>query len=282
VETYEDIWIISLYFLLLPHISPFSLFMNLWPHQAPCLIIGHRGAMGYAPENTLASFEEAVRRGADLIELDVQLSQDNEVVVLHDTSVDRTTNGEGLVRDLPWKKIKTFDAGAWYGSEFSHQYVPSLNDVISRFKHRKTTRHHALGVVIELKTVKGSGGSLADAVVAILHKEQFAERSIVISFDAVALQEVHAAGKRIPTGYLYSEEKEKEESPIDRAKAIGAHAILPRKTAVSSRLVTQAHKADLAVATWTANTKNEMKRMLACGVDAMATNYPDRLRALMI
>ncbi len=236
--------------------------------------------MGYAPENTMASFEEAIRRGADLVELDVQLSQDNEVVVMHDTSVDRTTHHEGLVRDLPWKKLKMMDAGAWYGMEYAHQYVPSLSDVISRLKHRKTTRHHALGLMIELKTLRGSGGSLADAVVAVLHKEQFVDRAVVISFDAVALQEVRTADKKITTGFLYSEEK--DENPIEKAKAIGVHAIMPKKTAVTARLVANAHKADLAVSTWTANTKNEMKRLITCGVDAIATNYPDRLRALMV
>ena len=81
--------------------------MTLWPRQSPCVVIGHRGAMGYAPENTLSSFEEALRRGADLIEMDVQLSADNEVVVMHDTSVGRTTNGEGFsAGSCPGKKLK--------------------------------------------------------------------------------------------------------------------------------------------------------------------------------
>ena len=253
--------------------------LTLWPHQAPCLIIGHRGAMGYAPENTLASFEEAIRRGADLLEMDVQLSQDGEVVVMHDTSVDRTTNGEGLVRDLPWKKLKSFDAGAWYGPDYSKQFVPSLSEVIDRFRIRRTARHHPLGLIIELKTVRGSGGSLADAVVALLQREQFTDKAFVISFDAVALQEVRAAHKHLPIGLLYSEES--EDSRVTQAKQIGAQAILPRKTCVTARGVAAAHKADLAVVTWTANTKNEMKRMITCGVDAIATNYPDRLRALM-
>ena len=235
--------------------------------------------MGYAPENTLASFEEAIRRGADWIELDAQLSQDGEVVVMHDTSVDRTTNGEGLVRDLPWKKIKTFDAGAWYGADFAHQYVPSLSDVIARFRDRRAAQHHAVGLIIELKTVRGSGGALADCVVGILNREGFTDRAVVISFDAVALQEVHAVNKNLPTGLLYSEEK--DDSPLAQARAIGAHAIFPRKTCVTARGVAAAHKAGLAVATWTANTKNEMKRMIACGVDAIATNYPDKLRALV-
>jgi len=85
-------------------------------------VIGHRGAMGYAPENTLVSFEEGIRRGADLLEMDVQLSADGEVVVMHDTSVDRTTDGAGFVRDLPWKKLKTFDAGIWFGPDHSGQF----------------------------------------------------------------------------------------------------------------------------------------------------------------
>jgi glycerophosphoryl diester phosphodiesterase len=235
--------------------------------------------MGYAPENTLASFEEAVRRGCDLIEMDVQLSSDGEVVVIHDTSVDRTTNGTGLVRDLPWKKIKNFDAGAWYGPDYAKEYIPSLADVVQRFRARRTTRKHLLGMVVELKTVRGSGGSLADATVAQLQKLDFIDRVVIISFDAVALQEVRTAHKHVSIGLLYSEEG--DESRVSQAKMIGAQAIFPRKTCVTSRGVLQAHKAGLAVATWTANTKNEMKRMISCGVDAITSNYPDRLRSLM-
>jgi glycerophosphoryl diester phosphodiesterase len=235
--------------------------------------------MGYAPENTLISFEEAIRRGADLIEMDVQLSADGEVVVMHDTSVDRTTDGSGLVRDLPWKRIKGFNAGVWYGPDYAQESVPSLGDVIARFRDRKTTKKHPIGLVVELKTVRGSGGSLADTVVATLMRENFAERCVVISFDAVALQEVRSAHKTMAIGLLFSEDT--EEGRIAQAKAIGAQAIFPRKTWVTSRGVAAAHKVNLAVGTWTANTKNEMKRMITCGVDAIATNYPDRLRSLM-
>ncbi|HVO32745.1 MAG TPA: glycerophosphodiester phosphodiesterase family protein [Elusimicrobiota bacterium] len=253
--------------------------LSLWPRQASSLIIGHRGAMGYAPENTLASFEEAIRRGVDAIELDVQLTADGQVAVMHDTSVDRTTNGEGMVRDLPLKKIQSFDAGAWYGPDYAKQYVPSLTDVISRFRNRRTVRHQALGWVIELKTVRGAGGSLADAVVALLQREEFMDRVFIISFDPVALQVVRSAHKSVPLGLLYSEEG--DESRIAQARWISAQAVFPRKTCVTARGVMAAHKAGLAVAAWTANTKNEMKRMLACGVDSICTNYPDRLRSLM-
>ena len=253
--------------------------LTLWPQQAGCLIIGHRGAMGYAPENTLVSFEEGIRRGADLLEMDVQLSKDGEVVVMHDTSVERTTDGEGHLRDLPWRKIKTLDAGGWYNPEFADERVPHLSGVIDRFRNRKTARRHPVSLVVELKTVKGSGGSLADAVVALLHKEHFLERVIVISFDAVALQEVRAAHKSLPIGLLYSDGA--DEARIEQALAMDAHALFPRKTCVTAKGVAAAHKAGLALGTWTANTKNETKRLLTCGTDAIATNYPDRLRALL-
>lgn len=235
--------------------------------------------MGYMPENTLPSFEEAVRRGADMVEMDVQLSADHAVVVMHDTSVERTTDGQGFVRDLPWKRLKTLDAGAWYGPAHAEEFVPSLEMVIAKFRHRKTSQGAPLGLIIELKTVRGSGGSLADTVVALLQREKFTERVFIISFDAVALQEVRQADRHVPTGLLYSEGA--DEARIQQAKSIAAQALCPRKTCVSSKGVLMAHKADLAVSTWTANTKVEMKRLMACGVDAITTNYPDRLRALM-
>jgi glycerophosphoryl diester phosphodiesterase len=235
--------------------------------------------MGYAPENTLLSFEEAIRRGCDLIEMDVQLSADGEIVVMHDTSVDRTTDGSGFVRDLSLRRLQSFDAGTWYGPDYVGQYVPSLTDVVKRFRDRKTARKSPLGMIIELKTVRGSGGSLADAVVALLQRENATDRCCVISFDAVALQEVRAAHKTLPIGLLFSEEN--EEGRVAQAKMIGAQGIFPKKTWVTSKGVTAAHKADLAVVPWTANTKNEMKRMIACGVDAITTNFPDRLRSLM-
>jgi len=151
--------------------------------------------------------------------------------------------------------------------------------VIEKFRHRKTTKRHLIGFVIELKTIRGSGGSLADAVVALLQRENFLDRSFIISFDAVALQEVRSAHKTVSTGLLFSEET--DEGRLNQAKAIGVQAIFPRKTWVSSRGIAAAHKAGLAVGTWTCNTKNEMKRMMTCGVDAVATNFPDRLRSLM-
>lgn len=254
----------------------------LWSKLPTPLVIGHRGAMGYAPENTLISFEEAVRRGADAIEMDVQLSKDGEIVVMHDATVERTTDGEGAVKDLLWRKIKTLNAGAWYHPEFDHQHVPSLLDVLSKFKNRKTSRRLPLSFMIELKTTKGMGGMLADAVVQQLYDASWVDRVVIISFDAAALHEVRAANKRLATGLLYSDENETgTASRLEQAQLIGAKALFPRKSCVTSKLIATAHKEGLAVATWTANTQAEMKRLLACGVDAVTTNFPDRARSLI-
>ncbi len=235
--------------------------------------------MGYAPENTLASFEEAIRRGADCIELDVQLSRDGAVIVMHDASVDRTTDGQGLVGELSCKKIKSLNAGAWYSAEFKDEKVPLLSEVFPFFALRKTSQNRPVGFIVELKTAKGTAGILADAAVRIMEKAKCEDRTMVISFDAVALQEVRSSQKNLSTGLLYSDEK--DEQRIKQACDIGAHAIFPRKSCVTSRGIVAAHKAGLAVSTWTANTKIEMKRLLACGIDAIATNYPDRLRSLV-
>src|SRR5919197_4354903 len=95
------------------------------------LVVGHRGAMGYAPENTLASFELAVEQGADVVELDVHLSRDGQVVVIHDEQLDRTTDGRGLVGDRTLDELKRLDAGSWFDPRFAGQRIPTLHEVLA-------------------------------------------------------------------------------------------------------------------------------------------------------
>src|SRR5215471_12590471 len=99
-------------------------------------VVGHRGAMGYCPENTLASFERGLELGADWIELDVHLSRDGQLIVIHDETLDRTTSGHGLVRDHTLAELKRLDAGAWFGAEYAGQRIPTLDEVLD-WAHRR-------------------------------------------------------------------------------------------------------------------------------------------------
>lgn len=99
-------------------------------------IIGHRGASAYAPENTFAAFEKARELGADFIELDVQLTKDGKLAVIHDDKVDRTTNGTGFVRHFTMKELKKFDAGSWFSPSFQGEKIPDLEDVFRKY-HKK-------------------------------------------------------------------------------------------------------------------------------------------------
>ena len=94
------------------------------------LIIAHRGASGYAPENTLASMELAIKLGCDAIELDIHLTKDQQIVVCHDFTVDRTTNGRGEIENLTLEDIKKLDAGSWFSDEFKGEKIPTLEEVI--------------------------------------------------------------------------------------------------------------------------------------------------------
>lgn len=107
-------------------------------------IIAHRGASGYAPENTIAAFDLAVKMNADMIELDVQLTKDRQIVVIHDDRVDRTTNGSGFVKDFTLEELQKLDAGSWYGPAFQGERIPTLEAVLKRY-------HKKIGLLIELK-----------------------------------------------------------------------------------------------------------------------------------
>src|ERR1700716_3392227 len=107
-----------------------SLRRRLEQERGRVWVVGHRGAMGHCPENTLASFERGLELGADWIELDVHLSRDGALIVIHDETVDRTTNGRGLVCEHTLAELKELDAGAWFGASFAGERVPSLDEVL--------------------------------------------------------------------------------------------------------------------------------------------------------
>lgn len=224
------------------------------------LKIGHRGAMGYAPENTLASFTKALELGVDGIELDVRLCRSGELVVIHDERVERTTNGKGRVRDLSLLELKMLDAG-------QGERISSLEEVLD-------TLDSFVRVDIELKEA-GTAAPTAEALRRRIQKRGGkAEDFLVTSFDHHELIRFHYLLPEIPFGPLLVA---KPLTYARLAQEMEAQVILPYFEYLDSDFVRDAHERDLQVIAWTVNRPEDIRRMAEIGVDGMVSNFPDRL-----
>jgi len=233
------------------------------------LIIGHRGARGYAPENTMASFEKGLALGADLIELDVHLSADGHLMVIHDPTVDRTTDGSGYVKEMTLDQLRKLDAGSWYGPEFAGQRIPTLDEVLEWAKGR-------VGLVIEIKNGPVFYPGIEGKVVKALEAHGMEGEVVVISFDHRCVRRVKELQPRIATGILYVG---RLADPVAAAKAAMADAIHPQADYLATRDIKEAHQAGLAVSTWVVNDPLRMRGFMEMGVDSIGTDYPNLLRS---
>jgi glycerophosphoryl diester phosphodiesterase len=233
-------------------------------------VIAHRGASGHAPENTLVAFERAVQLGAPFIETDLHLTRDARFVAIHDATLERTTNGRGNVHDFTLHELRRLDAGLWYDRAFMGQKIPTLEEAL------EFSRKHDVVFYLEIKYDAAWG--MHHALVGALRKEQDAARTIVISFDPGTLDSVRKLDASIMTGLLVDELRPES---VKAAVDVGARQLCPRYMSVTAELVEQAHRSDLHVATWTVNQTEEMRAVIAVGVDGVMTDFPDRLQAVL-
>ena len=235
------------------------------------LNFGHRGASAYAPENTLAAFNLAFDMGADGVELDVSLTKDRVPVIIHDDRVDRTTDGRGAVRDLTLAEIKRLDAGAKFDAKFRGEKIPTLAEVLSTAGKR--------GIVnIELKSGTLSNVGLEVVAIArVIEETGAADRVIVSSFNHFALHRMHALIPRVPLGLLYFNRvpiSYPQEALRPLARPTALH---PRFVVVTPQFMRWARGKHYQVNTWTVDEPEEMRRLIALGVDSIMTNKPDVL-----
>jgi glycerophosphoryl diester phosphodiesterase len=233
-------------------------------------VIAHRGASGGAPENTMAAFRRAVELGATFIETDLHLTRDARFVAIHDSTLERTTNGRGSVHDLSLAELRELDAGHWFDREYMGERIPTLEEVLS------FSREH--DVVFYLEVKYNAAWGMHHALVAALHTAENAARTILISFDPSTIAALRQLDPAIMIGLLLEENKP---DIVKKAVSVGARQICPRASLITPALVEEAHKADLHVATWTVNKPEEMRKMVAAGVDGIMTDFPDRLRAVL-
>jgi glycerophosphoryl diester phosphodiesterase len=235
------------------------------------LIIGHRGAMGYAPENTIASYELAIRQGVEMVECDVHLSKDGVPVVLHDHSLERTTNGTGLVREHTIDELKRLDAGSWKGAEFTGERLPTLDELLAWCSSR-------VALSIEVKNGPAFYEGIEERVVELVRKHGMLDRANVISFDHLAIKRIRELEPRLSAGVLFAARF--VDAPAV-ARAADADVILPAYYFATRDVIEQAHAGGLAVSVWTVNDPDLARHLAEIGVDAIATNYPDRIKAAL-
>lgn len=257
------------------------------------LLVGHRGACEVAPENTLVSFARALDDGADVIELDVRLTADGHVVVIHDETVDRTTNGQGRVAALTWDALRRLDAGAWFGPQFAGERIPALAEVLAWARGR-------IRVLIELKYSPFGAfqRQLVPPVLAVVAEQAMDDQVAFISYAPQALGQVKALAPHIPCGPLFSgvfwlrglvwlarrfPSLERVRAlrwnllrPLRFTQAWGCDVVAPNIAVTAPALVRAAHAKGLPVSCgglgW------DYPAAIAMGLDTLASNDPGEVR----
>lgn len=237
----------------------------------PLDIVGHRGARGEAPENTLAGFEHALRAGVREIELDVRLSSDAHLIVVHDAEVDRTTWHAGPVLHHSRTQLSGMDARRNTPGWHSPLAIPALSEVIELCP--ADTRFQ-----FEIKTLdRVHQGTLAHNLKQLIDHYRLHERIVVTSSDQRLLRKVRLTEPQVALGLIA---QYRFEQPLRRARALGCSWLIAHRNLVSRRLVRAVHKRSMRLSVWTVNDTQEAQRMAALGVDSLITDYPTRMLAL--
>jgi len=232
----------------------------MFKHMPTPSIIAHRGSCAHVPENTLAAFELAREQGADLIELDVKLSADGIPVVIHDPTVDRTTNGSGAVADLSLASLQKLDAGGG-------QHLPTLAEVF-------TAVGRDLYINVELTNYNTKKDALVDKVVEVIKEHNMQERVLFSSFLARNLKRAADLLPETPRGLLALPTTLGIFARVFGFRSNTYQAIHPSIRNLSEKMINQAHQRGQRVFVWTVNTPEEMRKMAAWGVDGIITDDP--------
>jgi len=218
------------------------------------LRIGHRGARAYEPENTLRSFKKAMEIGVDAIELDVRKTKDNQLVVIHDADVKRTTDGEGLVSEFTLKEIKELSAE-------KGEKIPTLKEALNFLDSK-------VKIVIELKEA-----GIEEKVLFAVNEMGLQKNVVIVSFIEEALRKVRDLNNEVETGLIYVKHKD----PIRAALELKASYLLPLYRFTHTANVVKAHDHGLKVIVWTINNPKEVSEYSKKGVDGIASDKPDIL-----
>jgi glycerophosphoryl diester phosphodiesterase len=237
------------------------------------LIVAHRGSSGDAAENTLAAFSQAIADRADMIELDVRMTRDFELVVLHDRSVRRTTDGTGNIWRLTLSDLRGLDAGSWFAPAFFRERVPTLRQVIELLPPHMTLN-------IEVKTDGDRRKNLAfqESLILLLREKDFVRRATVSSFNHRFLRRLHALAPEISIGALYSPVRDIAKTPAKLVHSAGATAFICSISQLSKRIVADVHANGIVLGCYGVNKRKQFEKAMNAGVAMIITDYPKDVR----
>jgi glycerophosphoryl diester phosphodiesterase len=233
------------------------------------VVFAHRGASGYAPENTLAAFSHALKLGAEAIELDVKLTRDGQVVVLHDQTVDRTTSGHGDLREFTLAQVQELDAGSHFSAQFAGEKVPSLEQVFEQFGKK-------LFINIELTNYQTYGDGLTDKVIELIDRFGLDEWVMFSSFNPSNILRARKLKPGIPAAMLALPGSPGRMQRSFAGKWISPGLIHPSLEDVNPGFMRREQKRGRRVHAWTVNDPDDITRMFLLGVNGIFTDFPDR------
>lgn len=244
------------------------------PQRFASRIIAHRGFSGRYPENTLSAMRAAVQAGADMVEIDVQLTRDGELVVMHDDSVDRTTDGKGEVEDLTLQEVRALDAGSKFDPRFAGERVPTLEEAIDAV-------YGGAILNIEVKSIDEATMRpvVAQKIKDLIERKRFAQHVQIMSFDSDFMEEMRRQAPDVSMALLAVTDA--FNMRLKQALRLRMDGLNLLHKAVSTDEVEDIHRAGLKTHVYTVNKPSSMEKVLRRGVDGVITNHPDLAGVVM-
>ena len=231
-------------------------------------IVAHRGASGYAPENTLSSMAKAIEMKSDMSELDVQETVDGEIILLHDKSLKRTAGLDKNIWEMNYADLNGLDVGSWFSADYKNEPIPTLKEVIKLVNGK-------MKLNIELKANKHEK-KLAERCLKIVEENNFLDQVVFTSFKFDEIRKIRELNKDAKVGYIFG----RLPKEVD-VFAEDIHLLSVNYKTVDEKFIKRAKASGKEVAVWTVNKMEDMERMINLGVDEIITNYPDRLAELL-
>lgn len=254
--------------------SPYHLFRYNYIQDDDFTVIAHRGASAYYPENTLAAFEGAIAMGADMVEMDIQLTADGEVVAFHDEKIGRCTDSSGKVAECTLDKLRMLDAGSWFDKKFRGTRIPTLMEVLKFCKDK-------IAVNIEIKSEAVTdmiSGGIEEKCLKIVQQAGMGEHTVFSSFDPRALMHLKEIDGSVSAAVLFEKKYYGSRLPSDIIAALGADAFNCSQRELNRKWLADLKLHKIPVNIYTVNDEKNMRRLLTMGVDGIFTNCPDVLR----